>query len=159
MFHICHSLFSPSLHRVCVSPALDRQRHATLHLAPLPRCLSALSPPESANDRCSLHHRNLLQSGETYLPKPRWLFRIADLAGAGLCSQPGVRSPLLLSLSLRLSHSEAKHFSFFPTKPSDPAAVDCISAIPPPETHRKADTIPRSLYTPHCALHPVFLYQ
>lgn len=58
-----------------------QQRHATLNLRSLPRRLLALSPPESANDRCCLRHRNLLQSGETYLPYPRWLFRIADSAG------------------------------------------------------------------------------
>lgn len=51
-----------------------QQRHATLNLRSFPRRLLALSPPESANDRCYLHDSNLLQSGETYLPNPWWLF-------------------------------------------------------------------------------------
>ncbi len=103
-----------------------QQRHATLNLGSLPRRLLALSPPESANDRCYLHHSNLLQSGETYLPNPRWLFRIANLAGQISAPSRGLDS---LS-SLHLSHAEAKHFCFFFHKPSDPTAVDCISAIP-----------------------------
>lgn len=89
MFHFCHSLFSRSLRRVCFART-RQQRHATLNLRWFPRRLLALSPSESPNDRCYLHDSNLLQSGETYLPDPRWLFRIVDVAGQISAPSPGL---------------------------------------------------------------------
>lgn len=68
-----------------------QQRHATLNLRSLPRRLLALSPPESANDRRCLRGSNLLRSGETYLPNPRWLLRIVDLTGKISAPCQGVR--------------------------------------------------------------------
>lgn len=52
-------------------------------------------------------------------------FRIVDLAGKILAPSLGLDS----LFSPHPSHSKAKHLSFF-HKPSDPTAVDCISAIP-----------------------------
>lgn len=97
---------------LCFTWARQR-RHATLNLRSLPRRLLALSPPESANDRCYLRHRNLLQSGETYLPYPRWLFRIADSGRADLCSQPGGLDSLP-SPSQSLRSQTFMFFFFFP---------------------------------------------
>ena len=81
-----------------------QQRHATLNLRSLPERLLALSP-ESANDRCYLHHRKPAAVRGNQSPKPRWLFRIADLARQISAPSRGLDS---LS-SLHLSHSKAKH--------------------------------------------------
>lgn len=70
-----------------------QQRHATLNLRSFPRRLLALSPPESANDRCYLYDSNLLQSEETYLPN-QWC-QNCRFGQVDLCSQPGVRWSLL----------------------------------------------------------------
>lgn len=112
-----------------------QQRHATLNLRSLPRCVWALSPSKSANDRCCRHSSNLRQSGKSWLclQNPKRLVRITYLAGQicapswrldGLFSPSHCLSKGRENISVRVCMCVCFH------KPSDPAAVDCISAIP-----------------------------
>lgn len=80
-----------------------QQRHATLDLRSLPRCLLALSPSKSANDRCCRHSSNpaALRENPAASPKPKVAGQDYIFGWADMFSQLGVRWSLLsLTFSL-----------------------------------------------------------
>lgn len=124
-----------------------QQRHATLNLRSLPERLLALSP-DSANDRCYLHHRKPAAVRGNQSPKPRWLFRIADLARQISAPSRGLDS----LCSLHLSHSKACLGYFI----SSLIPLLRTVSLPSPDTEKHSGF--PYLYTPHCEQHPLFLF-
>lgn len=133
MFHFCHSLFSLSLHRVCVSPGLDsndtqlwisrRSQGASLYR--LLQNLQMTDAPAITESCCSRGGGG----GGTYLPDPSVLVQNCRFGQADLCSQPGGLGSLSSLQSLR-SQMYLFFLLFVFQKTSDPTVVACTCPIP-----------------------------